>query len=249
MNQNFIRSIHIDWDQIDTHSYLRDIKAIREMGSLEFQKNITFFVGENGTGKSTLLEGIAVAYGFNPEGGTINYRFSTFDDVSELGSAIRMVKGYRRAKSNYFFRAESFFNVASKAEDYRGDTKKEIYYARYGGKSLHEQSHGESFLAYFQSFDREGLYIMDEPEAALSPQRQLSLLIQIAKMADAGSQFIIASHSPILLGIPGADILTFEGGEIRRCSYEETESYQTMEIFINHREQLLKQLLSDSENG
>lgn len=97
----------------------------------------------------------------------MNYRFSTFEDVSELSSAIRMTKGYRRAKSNYFFRAESFFNVASKAEYYRDTTPKELYYKRYGGKSLHEQSHGESFLAYFQSFDREGLYLMDEPEAAL----------------------------------------------------------------------------------
>lgn len=247
MNNNFIQSIRIDWDQIEPDSYLRSIEALRGMEALDFRENITFFVGENGTGKSTLIEAIAVAYGFNPEGGTINYRFSTFDDVSELGSAIRMVKGYRRAKSNYFFRAESFFNVASKAEDYRDMTPKEVYYARYGGKSLHEQSHGESFLAYFQSFDREGLYIMDEPEAALSPQRQLTLLIQIAKMAQRGSQFIIASHSPILLGIPGADILSFDDGEIRRCGYEETESYQVMEMFINHREHLIGRLLYEED--
>lgn len=199
MNQKFVQSVSIDWTQIDDNSYLHSIEAIKGMESLTFQENITFFVGENGTGKSTLLEAIAVAYGFNPEGGTLNYRFSTYDDVSELSGAIRLVKGYRRPASNYFFRAESFFNVASKAEDYRDITPKEIYYRRYGGKSLHEQSHGESFLAYFQSFDQEGLYIMDEPEAALSPQRQLSLFIQIAKMAERGSQFLIASHSPILL--------------------------------------------------
>lgn len=245
MDHKFIQSISIDWNKIDRDSYLHSIDALKNMEVLDFQKNITFFVGENGTGKSTLIEAIAVAYGFNPEGGTMNYRFSTFDDVSQLSSAIRMVKGYRRAKSNYFFRAESFFNVASKAEDYRDMTPKEIYYDRYGGKSLHEQSHGESFLAYFQSFDQEGLYIMDEPEAALSPQRQLTLFIQIAKMAENGSQFIIASHSPILLGIPGADIISFDEGVMRRCGYEETESYQVMEMFINYRERLIEGLLNE----
>lgn len=245
MNHKFIQRVSIDWNQIDHDSYLHRIDALKNMEVLDFQKNVTFFVGENGTGKSTLIEAIAVAYGFNPEGGTLNYRFSTFDDVSQLSSAICMVKGYRRAKSNYFFRAESFFNVASKAEDYRDITPKEIYYDRYGGKSLHEQSHGESFLAYFQSFDQEGLYIMDEPEAALSPQRQLTLFIQIAKMAKKGSQFIIASHSPILLGIPGVDIISFDEGIIKRCGYEETESYQVMEMFINHRERLIERLLDE----
>lgn len=248
MNENYIRSVSIDWNRISRSSYLQEIPALRNLDMLEFEQNITFFVGENGTGKSTMIEAIAVAYGFNPEGGTLNYRFSTFDDVSELGSAIRMSKGYRRAKSNYFFRAESFFNVASKAEDYRDGEPKEEYYARYGGKSLHEQSHGESFLAYFQSFDQAGLYIMDEPEAALSPQRQLTLFIQIVKMAAAGSQFIIATHSPILLGIPGADIISFDDGEMRRCAYEETESYQVMEMFINNRELLTRRLL-DEEPG
>lgn len=245
MDHKFIQRVSIDWSQIDRDSYLYGIEALRTMDFLDFQENVTFFVGENGTGKSTLLEAIAVAYGFNPEGGNMNYRFSTYDDVSELSGAVRMVKGYCRPKGNYFFRAESFFNVASKAEDYRDMTPKERYYERYGGKSLHEQSHGESFLAYFQSFDQEGLYIMDEPEAALSPQRQLTLLIQISKMADKGSQFIIASHSPILLGIPGADIISFDGGVMRRCSYEETESYQVMEMFINYRERLIERLLEE----
>lgn len=245
MDNKFIRNIHIDWDKIDRYSYLKSIPCLSNLKELAFHSNITFFVGENGTGKSTLLEAIAVAYGFNPEGGTLNYRFSTFDDVSELGSAIHITKGYRRPRSNYFFRAESFFNVASKAEDYRDGEKKEIYYARYGGKSLHEQSHGESFLAYFQSFDKEGLYIMDEPEAALSPQRQLTLFIQIANMAKHDSQFIIATHSPILLGIPGAEILSFDDGQVHPCSYEETESYQVMEMFINSREALVNRLLEE----
>ena len=247
MNHNYIQSFQIDWENIDRDSYLRDIPALRSIEHFTFEKNITFFVGENGTGKSTLLEALAVAFGFNPEGGTLNYRFSTYDDVSELSDAIRLSKGYRRPEANasYFFRAESFFNVATKAEDYRDNYPKKIYYSRYGGKSLHEQSHGESFLAYFQSFNQSGMYLMDEPEAALSPQRQLTLFIQIVKMAQAGSQFLIASHSPILLGIPDVDILSFDNGELHRCAYEDTESFQVTEMFINNREYLIERLLSD----
>lgn len=124
----------------------------------------------------------------------------------------------------------------SKLEEYRDFTPKEIFYERYGGKSLHEQSHGESFLSFFQANAREGLYIMDEPEAALSPQSQLVLFIQIAKMAKAGSQFIIASHSPILLAIPDAKIYSFDNKEISLCEYEDTESYKVMKLFINDRE-------------
>lgn len=245
MNPCFIQAVSIDWSKIQEHSYLREISALQSFEELEFPEHITFFAGENGTGKSTLLEAIAVAYGFNAEGGTRNYRFSTYDDVSELSRAIRMKKGFRRPRSSYFFRAESFFNVASQAEEYRDGTNKEIYYARYGGKSLHEQSHGESFLSYFQSFDQEGLFLMDEPEAALSPQRQLSLFIQMAKMAQRGSQFLVATHSPILLGIPDAQILSFDGGSIHLCRYEDTESYQVTELFINNREILTQRLLEE----
>ena len=115
----FIRNIRIDWSKIEEYSYLREIPAFVNLKGLDFTRNITFLVGENGTGKSTLLEAVAVAYGFNPEGGTINYRFSTYDDVSELSTAIQMTKGFLRPEGSYFFRAESFFNVATKAEDYR----------------------------------------------------------------------------------------------------------------------------------
>ena len=245
MNQQFIQSVSINWDEISEHSYLRRIPALRSIEELAFEHPITFFAGENGTGKSTLLEAIAVAYGFNAEGGTRNYRFSTYDDISELSRALRMKKGFRRPHSGYFFRAESFFNVATKAEEYRDGDDKSSYYSRYGGRSLHEQSHGESFLSYFQSFDQAGLFLMDEPEAALSPQRQLTLFIQMAKMAEHGSQFIAATHSPILLEIPGAQILTFDGGIIRPCRYEETESYQVTELFINNRDILIQRLLEE----
>lgn len=242
MENKFIRTIEIDWNKIEEDSYLRKISALAGLGRLDFQKRVTFFVGENGTGKSTLLEAIAVAYGFNPEGGTLNYRFSTYDDVSELCAAIRISKGFKRPGGSYFFRAESFFNLATKAEEYDLDNPAG---RSYGGRGLHDQSHGESFLAFFQSFRKEGLYIMDEPEAALSPQRQLTLFIQIARMAEAGAQFLIATHSPILLGIPGAEILSFDEGQIHPCDYEDTESYQVTETFINHREALIRRLLED----
>lgn len=236
MNNQFIQSISIDWNKIDPRSYLRKIKSISGLENLEFINPITFFVGENGSGKSTLLEAIAVAYGFNPEGGTKNYLFSTCDSHSELCDVIRISRGYRKEKCGYFLRAESFYNVATKEEEY-ADIK-------HPSAGYHKKSHGESFLALAQNYlCPGGLYIFDEPEAALSPQRQLTLLIDICRCARAGAQFIIATHSPILLGIPDAEILCFDDGQIHPCQYEDTENYQVMEMFINNRDILLKRLL------
>ena len=238
MNQKFIRNVAIEWDKIEYDSYLRQIPALNFEGNLTFQNNITFFVGENGTGKSTLLGAIAVAYGFNPEGGSLNYSFSTYDSHSILYQAIRMSKGYIKPAYSYFLRAESFYNVATQEEKYADWA--------HPSKKYHEKSHGESFLALAQaSFREKGLYLLDEPEAALSPQRQLTLLIEISRLAKQGAQFIIASHSPILLGIPDAQILSFDDGVIHECSYTETESYQVTEMFINSREYLLKRLLDE----
>ena len=237
--QLHIKGLSIDWDKIDRGSYLRDIEAISGLDHLEFHKPITFFVGENGSGKSTLLEAIAVAYGFNPEGGTKNYSFSTYDSHSELCDSIRLSKGIHKPGWGYFLRAESFYNVATAEEEY----------SRYGGtpQHFHEKSHGESFLAMAQSnFRTNGVYLLDEPEAALSPQRQLTLLIEIVRCARAESQFIIVTHSPILLGIPDSEILSFDDGRIHACDYEDTDSFQVTEMFINNRKQILHQLL-DSE--
>ncbi len=231
-----IKGISINWDKIGRNSYLRRIDAISGIENLAFHKPITFFVGENGSGKSTLLEAIAIADGFNPEGGTKNYSFSTYDSHSELCEAIRLIRGINKPGWGYFLRAESFYNVAT-AED---------EYSRGGGipQHFHQHSHGESFLQMAQAnFKSNGFYLLDEPEAALSPQRQLTLLIEIARCASEDSQFIIATHSPILLGIPGAEILSFDDGEIHPCEYEDTESYQVTEMFINNREQILKRLL------
>ena len=230
----FIREAAIHWEDVPRGSYLRDIDALKDFDRLVFDSNVTFFAGENGTGKSTLLEGIAVAYGYNPEGGTRNYHFSTYHDVSELEAAIRLVRGYRPRNSGYFFRAESFFNVATAtALQYNDDGRMPDY---------HAQSHGESFLTFLQDECREGVYLMDEPEAALSPQRQLTLMRHIYYMAMEGSQFIIATHSPILLGLPDSRILNFSEDGIKPIQYEETESYQITKLFLERREQMLKEL-------
>lgn len=236
MSELFIQSVSINWEKIAPGSYVRKLKALRRLKNLAFQAPVTFFVGENGSGKSTLLEALAIAAGFNPEGGTRNYRFSTYDSHSELWDALRLKRSFQREGWGYFLRAESFYNVATKEEDYADFT--------HPSKRYHEKSHGESFLAVVQDqFRPNGLYFLDEPEAALSPQRQLALLAEIWRCAQEESQFFIATHSPILLGLPGAQILTFDDGTIHPCEYEETDSYQVTEMFLNHRERILKELL------
>ena len=233
----YIRSFSIDWSGEIGRSYVADIEAIRDLDFFTFQKNITFFAGENGSGKSTLLEALAIACGLNPEGGTANYNFSTYDDYSELGSAITLCRGIPRPEWSYFLRAESFYNVASAAV------------REYNLTDYHARSHGESFLEFIQSVDAPGLYFMDEPEAALSPQRQLTLLIYLVRMAQRGSQFIIATHSPILLGTPDVDIYSFDDGRVQKVSYEETDSYQITKMFIENRSYLLERLLRDEEES
>ena len=234
----YINKIIFDWDRIDEESYLRQIEALQGLEELRFNHPITFFCGENGTGKSTLLEAIAVAYGFNPEGGTLNYSFSTYDTHSELCGAIRIVKESERKKYGYFLRAESFYNVATKEMEYSD--------LEHPSLQLHERSHGESFLTIIQNnMSSKGVYLLDEPEAALSPQRQLTLLIELNRLVKAGAQFIIVTHSPILLGIPGAEIFSFDNGKVHSIDYEETDSYIVTELFINNRERILKRLLDE----
>lgn len=235
-----IQGLKIEWDKIERFSYLRNIDAFRDLEYLSFNKNITIFVGENGSGKSTMLEAIAVSYGFNPEGGTKNYSFSTYDSHSELCDAIRLSRGYNKPGWGYFLRAESFYNVATAEEMYSREDP------RGRQEHFHERSHGESFLQLVQSnFKGHGLYLLDEPEAALSPQRQLTLLLEIVNCAKEDSQFIMVTHSPILLGIPGAEILSFDDGQIHPIEYEDTDSYQVTKMFVENKEQLLKRLLSD----
>ena len=192
----YIRDIKLN-KPINKESYLYNLPIARylmEYSSLPITDNVTFFVGENGTGKSTLIEAIAVAYGFNAEGGTRNFNFSTNSSHSELFEHLTLIKS-KQPKDGFFLRAESFYNTASYIDKiYEGEQNS------YGGISLHAQSHGESFLSLIQNrFGDDGIYILDEPEAALSPMRLLTLMAEIDILVKKNSQFIIATHSPILL--------------------------------------------------
>ena len=238
MNELFIRAACMDWDGIGKDSYLWTIPAIAGVERVDFERPVTCFVGENGSGKSTLLEAMAINCGFNPEGGTKHYSFSTFDSHSELNQCMRLIKGPKKPRWGYFLRAESFYNVATA----------EAEYSRNGGQPqrLHEKSHGESFLATVQNnFQGGGVYLLDEPEAALSPQRQLTLLHEIHTCARAGAQFFIVTHSPILLGLPDAAILSFDNGPIHPIAYEDTDSYQIMSLFLSDRRRILHDLLDE----
>ena len=235
--------------ELSRDSYLTELPVVRHLRrnkQLELTQPVTFFVGENGTGKSTLLEAIAVAYGFNPEGGTKNFNFSTEDSHSELWQSLTLVKrGY--ASDGFFLRAESFYNVASNIDQMdRGPSLGGRLVNSYGGVSLHHRSHGESFLALVQNrFGGHGVYLLDEPEAALSPTRQLTLLAQIHELVKQDSQFIIATHSPILMAYPGAEILEFSGDGIRSAAYRETEHYQVTRRFLENPERMLRYLLGE----
>lgn len=236
----FLKAVRIKWDRIDKNSYLRSIEALKGLEELRLSCPVTFFVGENGSGKSTLLEAVAVSCGFNPEGGTVNYSFSTHDSHSELYKAVTPVKSFRRARWGYFLRAESFYNVASAEEEYNAPVGRSMHF--------HERSHGESFLEVLQqNLGREGLYILDEPEAALSPGRQLTLMLEIARCVRNDSQFIIVTHSPILLGLPDSQILSFDDGALKPITYEQTQSYRITKMFIDDRGRILKHLLEEEK--
>ncbi len=237
-------------NELEPGSYLNHLPVIQHLAKnskLTFSSNVTFFVGENGTGKSTLLEAIAVAYGFNAEGGTRNFNFSTKATHSDLHSSISLVKR-AQAGDGFFLRAESLYNVATnidKLDDGPGARK---IIESYGGVSLHNQSHGESFLAIVQNrFGGNGIYLLDEPEAALSPMRLLTLMAEIAQLVKKDSQFIIATHSPILMTLPGAEILEFSQSGINKVHYRDTEHYQITKQFLENPERMLHYLLDDGE--
>jgi predicted ATPase len=237
----FISAIVLKRDSVPSfEEYPFCIPAIRNLRELRITSPVTFLVGENGTGKSTLLEALAVASGFNAEGGSKNFRFSTRPSHSGLHDHIRLVRPPGRPRDGYFLRAESFYNVATAAEDKYGALH------AYGGRSLHEQSHGESFMALvLHRLGARGLYLFDEPEAALSPTRQMSLLAAMHDLVEQGSQFFVATHSPILMGYPGASIYLFTDRAITRVPYTETEHYVITRSFLNNPERMLRELLSD----
>jgi predicted ATPase len=241
----YIRTVSLKRDGVpDFGRYPFAIPAVRALDTLEFDPHVSFFVGENGSGKSTLLEAIAIRAGFSPEGGSQNMFLTVRPEQSELQQHLRLSRGLRRPLTGYFLRAETFYNVATQVDENTDAL------ASHSGTSLHEQSHGESFLALVKHrFYREGLYILDEPESALSPQRQLSMLVAMNSLVKQHSQFIIATHSPILLAYPGAKIFSFSPQGIVPVNYEETEHFTVTRDFLLRRELWLKRLLEEDSNS
>jgi len=228
--------------------YPFSLPAVRHLRRLEFHPAVTFLVGENGSGKSTLLEALAVAWGFNAEGGSMNYRFATRTSHSSLHEFLRIERGLRRPRDGWFLRAESFFNAATYIEELDSvPAPSRPIIASYGGNSLHEQSHGESFMRLLNDrFGGHGLYLLDEPEAALSPARQLALLVRLHDLVEQGAQFIIATHSPIIMAFPNATILQLTEGGIRRVKYTDTEHYTITRMFLNDHERMLRDLTKNN---
>lgn len=233
----FLHRIESVAEKFDQSVYPFNLRAFSHGIDLELRSTVTFFVGENGSGKSTLLEALAECCGFNPEGGNRDHHRATFAERSAMAQALRL-SWFPKVTQGFFLRAESFYNFATYLEqvsDFRA----------YGGKSLHAQSHGESFLSLFAHRFEQGLYILDEPEAALSPQRQLSFLKIIHDLATPGhAQFLIATHSPILLAYPGAVLFGLDGDAIDRINYQETRHFLVTRDFLNSPERFFKHLFA-----
>jgi predicted ATPase len=228
-------------EKINTpNQYPFNIPSIRSLDILRIKKNVTFFVGENGSGKSTLLEAIALQCGFNTAGGSRNNQFLLVASEAKLGDYIRL-SWMPKVNKGFFLRAESFYNFANHIDEIAKEDP-EVYQS-YGGKSLHEQSHGESFFTLFKyRFGHKGIYLLDEPEAALSPARQLTFLSMIHEL-QVNAQFIISTHSPILLGYPNADIYNFDVQPIELIKYEDTDHYQVTRRFLENRRTYLNEFI------
>ena len=244
----YVRAVSLK-EPLPEGSWLAELPVVRRLAEepLEFHKSVTFLVGENGVGKSTIVEALAVALGFNPEGGTKNFNFSTEDSHSELYQYLRVARGSLHPRDGFFLRAESFYNVASNIDqlDREPGFGPPVVDA-YGGISLHRQSHGESFLALAEyRFGGRGLYILDEPEAALSPKRLLRLMARMDALVKDHSQFIVSTHSPILMAFPEAEVYEISEGSIESVSYRDTAHWQLTRRFLENPEKMFKYLLEE----
>lgn len=230
-------------DVEEPDAYPFNLPAVRALPTMRFHPKVTYIVGENGSGKSTLVEALAVATGFNAEGGTKNFRFSTSATESPLCDYLTVVRGGRRERDGFFLRAESVYTAASYLDAVEKDAP--APYASYGGKSLHVRSHGEAFLAIVQNrFGKNSLFFFDEPESALSPMRQLVLLAEIDRLAKDGCQFVIATHSPIVMAYPNSRLYWLDRDGVHEKSYQDTEHYQLTRGFLEHPGAYLKHLVA-----
>lgn len=247
LEENFLLSIALKKEKIESFEvYPFSLPAVKNLQRTLLHPNVTFLVGENGSGKSTLLEALAISQDFNPEGGTINFNFSTRSSHSALHEYLRVAKSSKKPSTGFFLRAESFFNVATEIEklDEEGSGAKII--RSYGDKSLHEQSHGEAFFSLMKNrFGSYGLYLLDEPEAALSPNRQMSMITLMHDLVMKGSQFVIATHSPILLAYPHAKIYEIQDEGLTSVSYEESQTFRDSKRFLDSYEKMLEILIAD----
>lgn len=249
LSKAFIRSVEIGGSPSERPSYPLNLPAFRGVTELELDPRMTIFVGENGSGKSTLTEAIAEAAGFNAEGGSMNFNFATQSHAPELAKHIRLIRGTARPRTGFFLRAESFFNVATEIErlDAEPGPAGRIGPA-YGPKALHTVSHGESFLSLvMHRFGPNGLYVLDEPESAMSPVGCLALVRRFHELTEQGSQFVIATHSPIVMAFPNALIYVLSEDGPRRTSWQELEHVKVLKEFLDHKDQVIAELLRDAE--
>ena len=246
----FVEAFELKPEEVpDWSVYPFSIPCVQGMGRLELHPAVTFLIGENGSGKSTLLEAMAVRLGFSAEGGSRNFRFASHDTHSELHQHLRLSR-LRRESDHFFLRAESFYPLMSKVEEYETGPGSHVPFGAWDGKSPHERSHGEAFLTLLtQRMDGNGLYLFDEPEAALSPKRQISALVRIHDLVVMHSQFIIATHSPILLAYPHSIIYECGAHGIRRVKYEDTEVFQVTRDFVTRHEKMVKMLIEQADEG